>query len=314
MSITKQAPNRIDVRSIPLWERHGRILVAFDVLADDASLTIVTDHEPRPLRLKLEALYPEQCVFQQRHFGIAHWEITLRRAIARNGMSELGAFLRRCALLTDACEQTLSTLKQRGSERALPEGTSIVEQDAQWSYLGLVRSGTLASVMASTTGRDQKLFDILAGETFGIVETFDGGRSVARIVVTSAITRVVLFPRGIVMSAMAEDVGFARALTMICAQRTRRLAERFTDHHVQPAIARVAAAIQPYASPDAGLAPSLEPLRRMTQAQLALTAGTAKEVAARAIAELEGAGAIQRARGRIAWIDRCKLDAFVDGR
>ena len=51
----------------------------------------------------------------------------------------------------------------------------------------------------------------------------------------------------------------------------------------------------------------------MTQAQLALTAGTAKEVAARAIAELEAAGAIQRARGRIARIDRCKLDAFVYG-
>jgi CRP-like cAMP-binding protein len=123
-----------------------------------------------------------------------------------------------------------------------------------------------------------------------------------------------LFPRGIVLSAMADDVAFARALNTICAQRTRRLAERYTDRHARTALARVAAAILPYAAPDVGLAPSLEPLRRMTQAQLALSAGTAKEVAARAIAELEAAGAIERARGRIARIDRRKLGAIVDGR
>jgi CRP-like cAMP-binding protein len=168
--------------------------------------------------------------------------------------------------------------------------------------------------MASTDGRDRKLFDILAGETLGIVETFDGGRTVARITVTSAKARVILFPRGIVISLMAEDVGLARALMMICAQRARLLAERFTDLSVQPAIARVAAAILPFASPAVGLTPSLGPLRYMTQAQLALTAGTAKEVAARAIAELEAAGALQRARGRIARTDRSKLDAFARGR
>jgi uncharacterized protein (DUF2249 family) len=314
MAAIKQAPSRIDVRPIPLPDRHRRILSAFDRLAGDAALTVVTDHEPRPLRHKLESLYPEQYVWHQRHFGIAHWEITLRRASTGEHTNELGAFLGRTALLSDSAERTRAALERHAGERTLPEGATIVEQDAQWPYLGLVRSGTLASVMASSAGRDQKLFDILVGETFGIVETLDGGRTVARLVVTSALARVVLFPRGIVMSAMAGDVGFARALTTICAQRMRRLAGWYTDRLVQPAIARVAAAIQPYASPDAGLAPALEPLRRMTQAQLALSAGTAKEVAARAIAELEAAGAIQRARGRIARIDRHKLDAFVYGR
>ena len=314
MDPAKHGSSRIDVRPIPLAERHGRIFAAFDALAGDAVLTVVTDHEPRPLRLRFETMYPERFVFAQRQFGIGHWEIALRHASAAGGMSDLAAFLRRCAVLTGARPETFAALERHGSERAFRTSDSIVEQDAHWPYLGLLRSGSLASVMASTSGRDQKLFDILSGETFGIVEALDGGRTVARIVVTSAVARAVLFPRGVILSAMAADAGFARALTMICAQRTRRLAERYTDHHVLPAIARVAAAILPYAVPDTGLAPSLEPLRRMTQAQLALTAGTAKEVAARAIADLVAAGAIERARGRIARIDRTKLETFVDRR
>lgn len=49
----------------------------------------------------------------------------------------------------------------------------------------------------------------------------------------------------------------------------------------------------------------------MTQNQLAIIAGTAKEVAARAVAELEAAGALQRTEGHIARIDRAKLQAYV---
>jgi len=313
MASTKQAPSRLDVRSLPLAERHGPILSALEALTDGATLTVVTDFEPRPLRLKLELLFPEQYLFGQRHFGIAHWEITLRRVPVAPGMTPLGAFLRRCAALADADAETLALFEERGSEHRYEPGATIVEQDAQWPYLGLVRSGTLANVMASTVGRDQKLFDILTGETFGIVETLDGGRTVGRIVVTASPASVVLFPRGIVLGAMGRDAALARALTTICAQRTRRLAERYTDQNAQPAIARVAAAILPYAALDPGMTPSLEPLRRMTQAQLALTAGTAKEVTARAIAALEAAGAIERAHGRIARTDRAKLLVMVSG-
>jgi len=102
MASTKQAPSRLDVRSLPLAERHGPILSALEALTDGATLTVVTDFEPRPLRLKLELLFPEQYLFGQRHFGIAHWEITLRRVPVAPGMTPLGAFLRRCAALADA--------------------------------------------------------------------------------------------------------------------------------------------------------------------------------------------------------------------
>jgi hypothetical protein len=47
------------------------------------------------------------------------------------------------------------------------------------------------------------------------------------------------------------------------------------------------------------------------QNQPVIIARTAKEVAARAIAELEAAGALQRTERHIAQIDRAKLQKYV---
>jgi uncharacterized protein (DUF2249 family) len=306
----KQA-RTLDVRPIPTWERHGRIFSAFADLRDHASLTIVTDHEPRPLRLQFEERHPNEFVWEQRNTGIGRWEVHLRRLPPAEESVVEQTFFRQCAIFSGAREETLRAFEQAASERTFDEGTSIVEQDAQWPYLGLVRAGTLSAIVGSSTGRDQNLFDFLPRDTFGDVETLDGGRTVARIVVTSASAGVVLIPRGVVISAMIADSMFGRHLAAVCAQRVRALAAHFSAHVAHPAIARVAAALLPYASADAGLSPSLEPLQRMTQNQLAIVAGTAKEVAARAIAELEAAGALQRSQGHISRIDRAKLQAFV---
>ncbi len=307
----KRPPARLDVRALPPPRRHECILRALDELDPGTTLTVVTDHEPRPLRYKIESRRPDRFLFRQRHLGVAHWEVDLRPVPPSAEPNALRAFLRRCVAFADAAAETLSLIEDRAFERTFPAGATIVEQDVVWPFLGLVRAGMLESVMTSAGGRDHKLFDILTGETFGIVEVLDGGRTVARIAAGPTPAQVVLVPRETIVHASARDAALARALTLICAQRTRRLAERYADHQAQPALARVAAALLPYASLDAGLAPALDPLRRITQAQLALAAGTAKEVAARAIAELEAGGAIERAHGHIARIDRAKLSAFA---
>jgi len=306
-----QQTQMLDVRTIPTWERHGRIFSAFAELRGAASLTIVTDHEPRPLRLQFQERHPEEFVWEQRQVGSGRWEVTLRRLTLIKDAPGEHTFFLRCAALWNASTETLRAFERVASERTVDEGTTIVEQDAQWPFLGFVRTGTLSAIIGSSTGRDQSLFDFLPCDTFGEVETLDGGRTIARIVVRSALARVVLIPRGIVISAMIADATFGRQLAAISAQRVRRLAAHFSAHVAHPAIARLAAALLPYASADAGLAPSLGPLQRMTQNQLAIVAGTAKEVAARAIAELEAAGALRRTQGHISHIDRAKLRTFV---
>lgn len=311
MALPPPAAHRpLDLRALPTWERHPRIHAAFNALEGTSTLVLVTDHEPRPLRLEFRTLYPNGFVWSQRHLGAGRWEVALRKIAPAADADPIETFMRCCAVLADARDETRHAIAQAVTVRTLPRGTAIVEQDAQWPYLGLLRSGTLAVLMGSPSGRDQRLFEVLPYETFGAVETLDGGRTMARIVAT-ADAEVVLIPRGIVISAQAADFAFASALGTICAQRVRAIAELLSAHVSQPAIVRVAAALLPYAAAAAGLSPSLETLRHITQAQLAATAGTAKEVAARALAELEAAGAIARSGGRIAQMDRSKLQAVL---
>jgi uncharacterized protein (DUF2249 family) len=77
-------PNRsLDVRSLSSWDRHARFFATFDALSDGTTLTIGTDHEPRPLRLEVEQRYPDIFVWDQRQVGIGRWEVSLRARAAR---------------------------------------------------------------------------------------------------------------------------------------------------------------------------------------------------------------------------------------
>jgi len=74
-----------------------------------------------------------------------------------------------------------------------------------------------------------------------------------------------------------------------------------------PIIARIAQVLLPFSLPERGLSAALAPLPHMTQAQIAAAAGTVKEVAARAIADLESRELLKRERGHIRYLDRQKL-------
>lgn len=49
------ADDRIDVREVPPAERHPKIHAAFDALDPGESLTIVNDHDPKPMFYELRA-------------------------------------------------------------------------------------------------------------------------------------------------------------------------------------------------------------------------------------------------------------------
>lgn len=44
---------RLDLRDVPPPERHPKVMAAFDELDPGESLTLVNDHEPRPLYYQL---------------------------------------------------------------------------------------------------------------------------------------------------------------------------------------------------------------------------------------------------------------------
>ena len=297
----------LDVRTIPTWERHPRILAAFDGLPEGGELIVRSDHEPRPLRAELERTRPRQYVWLQRMIAADTWEVTLRRVRAAADRERIWAFLQRCSFLSGADARTFAALEQAAVERVLGRTEAIAEQGGNWDGFGVVREGTIAAVITSPLGREHELYEVLANEPFGEVAALDGGVTVARFSALSSTARVLLFPRQALLDAMRADPSLARNLAQLEAQRLRLVVERFAAQTSLPTVARVAAALLPYAGPQPGLQPVLPSFRSVTQAQLATAAGTVKEVVSRILTELEESGAIRREGGRIVSVDREKL-------
>jgi CRP-like cAMP-binding protein len=133
-----------------------------------------------------------------------------------------------------------------------------------------------------------------------------------RTVALSKVARYASVPFEALHEIAANEPELILSIAAATAQRNRTLASELAAQVSQPIIARVAAALLPYAAPERELHPALPPLPTMTQAQIAAAAGTVKEVAARAIAELERVQALRRERGHIRYLDRSKLLAMIE--
>lgn len=300
----------IDVRAIPTWERHPKIMVLFDALDEGGELLIRSDHEPRPLRSEIEHTRGGQYVWLQRMIAGDLWEVTLRRVRSAGSRERIGDFLQRSPLLADALASTRETFERAAVERTLNRNEAIVEQGSEWEGFGIVRQGTISAIITSPLGREHALYEILSGEPFGEVAALDRGVTVARYSAASKTARIFVFPRSVVEEALAHDRAFACAMALLCAQRLRQSIDRFSAQTSLPTLARVAAALLPHAGPEPGLQPVLPTFGSVTQAQLATAAGTVKEVVSRVLTELEDGGAIAREGGHIVRVDREKLTQF----
>jgi len=68
----------IRVEDIDPQHRHTILFRLFEHLAPDDSLQIVVDHDPRPLRLQLEARHGARCDWSYLEKGPDVWRVRLR--------------------------------------------------------------------------------------------------------------------------------------------------------------------------------------------------------------------------------------------
>lgn len=297
------------------------IFSAFDSLATGESLVLVNDHEPRPLRLEFEELRPGRFSWTPHNISSDHWEVTIRRvepAVLERGSASdpsapgsVFASLRRSALFDEAIDATVLQCAGQSTQQHLSRGALLMRQGEQWAFIGIVCEGTLAVISGSAQGRDHLLFEVLPLETFGELAALDNGMTFASATVISRTAVVALIPRPTFLKAFADDAGLARGVARVAAQRIRALVERSTAQVSQSTLSRVAAAILPYAPPNRGMATVLPPLDVLSLADLAIAAGTVREVVGRALLELEQAHAIERTRGRVVRVDRELLNKFI---
>ncbi len=69
----------LDVRAIPPRDKHPSIFRAFDSLKSGQTLTLVNDHDPRPLRYQLMAERPNTFDWEYEAQGPEVWRVNIKR-------------------------------------------------------------------------------------------------------------------------------------------------------------------------------------------------------------------------------------------
>ena len=287
-------------------ERHPRIIAAFEALDAEQALVLLSDHEPRPLHAQFRDLYGDGYTWEQREFGDGRWEVRLRKN-ARSVTPGIAGVLDNISIFADIGDAARSELAHRARRTTVRRHRSVVDARVLWPYCGFVESGMIAAVLATSEGRDRSLYDILPGDFFGEIALLDGGVEALRYIAVTPEATIVLLPSDTLRELADRDRAFARRLETLIAQRFRVLLDRMSSSLALSATARVAKALLPYATPDDHLTDALDPLSALTHAEIALSAGTVKEVVSRALGRLEEAGALVRHGGHIVRLDRSKL-------
>lgn len=72
----------IDVRRVPHAQRHDQIFAALGRLGDGEAVVIVNDHDPKPLRYQIDALWPGVFAWTYRESGPERWAVRVVRRAA----------------------------------------------------------------------------------------------------------------------------------------------------------------------------------------------------------------------------------------
>ena len=85
MSAASPGERVIKVADIDPQHRHAILFRLFEHLAPDDTLQIIADHDPRPLRLQLEARHGSRCAWSYLEKGPDVWRVRLRLLRAGGG-------------------------------------------------------------------------------------------------------------------------------------------------------------------------------------------------------------------------------------
>ena len=72
-------PIELDVRVIPPRDKHPTIFRTFESLAKGQSLTLINDHDPKPLRYQLMAEHPNKFDWAYEAEGPDVWRVKISR-------------------------------------------------------------------------------------------------------------------------------------------------------------------------------------------------------------------------------------------
>lgn len=215
--------------------------------------------------------------------------------------------LRQIPLYTSLEPDDLALVAAVTYERRYMRGDIIILAGQRGGALYYVRSGLVKVYKTSPEGKEQTLRLMAGGQTFNDVPALDGGPNPASAMAMEA--TVVYFTSGEELRRLiAERPGVALATVRSLAGALRHLVTLVEDLSFRHVRARVAKILL---EQEEGPEMAGQPRRRLTQQEIAAMAGTAREMVGRALKELEAAGAIHSAHGRITVVDHDRLQMLM---
>ncbi|HEY7116891.1 MAG TPA: Crp/Fnr family transcriptional regulator [Tepidisphaeraceae bacterium] len=172
--------------------------------------------------------------------------------------------------------------------------------------LYVVASGRIRVYKGSDNAREQELFQATAGESINEASAFDAGPTIANAQATE-LSMVLLIRREALAELMRQYPEIAATVVALFSARVRELAKLAGDLSLLPVVARIASVVL-------RLAGQREMASLPTRSDLAAMVGTVREVATRALRQLEIAGAIRLERGAAVILDREKLQELSHAR
>lgn len=219
-------------------------------------------------------------------------------------MTAIEDILRQTPYFAEVDQSQLNAVARAVVERSYRRGDPVFLEGDTCEGLYVVKSGRVRVYKISPEGREQVLLIAGPGDTFNEVPVFDGGPNPASVEALEP-TVLLLLPRSALLTLVETQPEIARAFMRTFAARLRQLVGLVEELSFKTVTGRVARILLEQL-------PSLGGERddrshRLTQREIAAIAGTAREVAGRALKALEQQGAIRIERGRIVIIDRERL-------
>lgn len=152
--------------------------------------------------------------------------------------------------------------------------------------LYVVRTGEVRVFKTSSEGREQVLLTAKAGDSFNDAPVFDGGPNPASALALE--TSVIYLVPKEVLFALVSDCPAALAIIRLFARRLRHLTDMVEDLSFRTVVGRLAKLLLTLA-----VAEGDQPVKRLTQEEMAAMIGTVRDVIGRVLRHMERAGAIK---------------------
>jgi CRP-like cAMP-binding protein/uncharacterized protein (DUF2249 family) len=294
----------LDFRGLPVWERPALVLEALDRVPNGAPISFITEIEPRGLSARVMPDRFGQVLVETASLGPQTWRVSMTRRDPGRGRNPILRVLESTPPFAHLSPKLLERLANAAAWQTARRGRALVDETGEWPFLGVVAEGVVAVSDGGKGAREHILYEMFPYDLIGLGQFFERTTPLGNAVALSKAARIVKLPWATVDEVAAEASGLLFGLGAALAQRHRLLAEKLKSQSALPIVGRVARVLLPHAIAERGLSPAMPALATMTQSHIAAAAGTVKEVAARAIADLDERGLLKRERGHIRFLDR----------